>query len=106
MAPHDDSTLRQPAVPHMNDQDFQHLVRVLEEIRDNQKLQLQQQAEAQAIAKKQSERNERIQDRAEQIQNKSAQLIAGSRKALSVILPIITLLILYLSWLLFHRVIR
>ena len=63
----------------MNDPDIQRLIHVLEEIRDNQKLQIHQQAEAQAISQKQSERAERIQDRAEHIQAKSAQLVAGSR---------------------------
>jgi hypothetical protein len=44
-----------------------------------------------------------MQDRAEAIQAKSAQLVAGSRKVFMVVLPIIIVLIVYLSWLLFRR---
>jgi uncharacterized membrane protein (DUF106 family) len=97
----------------MNDQDVQRLIRVLEEIRDNQKLQLEQQAETQklqrdqiAVSQSQSDRATRIQDRAEQIQVKSAQLVAASRKAMAVVLPILFVLILYVSWLLFHHLAR
>jgi len=60
----------------MSEQD---LFRVLEEIRDNQKLQLERQAKALelqreqfSLVQKQYERAERLQDRAEQIQAKSA----------------------------------
>jgi len=80
----------------MNDQDFQRLIHVLEEIRDNQREQF-------AMAQKQNERAERIQDRAERIQAKSSQLVDGSRKAMVAILPILTVLIIYVSWLIFHR---
>ena len=93
----------------MNDQDLQRLLRLLEEIRDGQKLQLERQAEALALQREQfalvrnqAERAERIQDRAEQIQIKSAQLVAGARKAVIVLLPIVAALILYVSWLLFR----
>ncbi len=93
----------------MNDQDLQRLIRTLEEIRDNQKLQLERQAETLALQREQfalvqnqSERTERIQDRAEQIQAKGAQLVAGARNALTIILPIVTVLIIYLSWLIFR----
>ncbi len=93
----------------MNDQDLQRLIRIVEEIRDNQKLQLGFQAEALAmqraqfaLVQTQSDRTERIQDRAEYIQATSAQLVAGARKALAVILPIIIVLIIYLSWLIFR----
>ena len=83
----------------MNDQDTQRIIQILEEIRDNQKLQS-------ALVQKQHDRTERIQDRAEQIQNKSAQLVAGSRKTMMVILPIILVLILYVSWLMLSRLAR
>jgi uncharacterized membrane protein (DUF106 family) len=88
----------------VNDDDIRKLIRVLEEIRDNQKLQLERQAEAYAlqreqfaVVQKQADRAERIQDRAEQIQAKSAQLVAGSRKVMAFVLPVIVILILYLS---------
>lgn len=94
----------------MNDNDLQRLASLLEDIRDNQRMQIERQAEALelqrrqfAMLEKQQERAERIQDRAEQIQAKSAQLVAGSRKALAVVLPVIIALIGYLTWLLFRR---
>ena len=83
----------------MNDQDAQRIIHILEEIRDNQKLQF-------SIAQKQNDRTERIQDRAEQIQANSAQLVSGSRKAMMVILPVILVLIVYVSWLFFHYIAR
>jgi uncharacterized membrane protein (DUF106 family) len=93
----------------MTEHDAQRIIRTLEEIRENQKLQLQQQSEVLslqrdqfAMVQKQADRTERIQDRAEQIQVKSAQLVAGSRKAMLIILPIVLVLILYVSWLFFH----
>ncbi len=93
----------------MNEQDFHRLVQVLEEIRDNQRTQLERQAEALALQReqfalvqKQYDRAERLQDRAEQIQAKSAQLVAGARKGMVVILPIIIVLIAYLTWLIFR----
>ena len=97
----------------VNDQDAQQIMHILEEIRENQKLQLKQQADALtlqreqfAITQKQTDRTERIQDSAEQIQAKSAQLVSGSRKAMLVILPVILILIGYVSWLFFHYVAR
>jgi len=97
----------------MEEQETQQLIRLLEEIRDNQRQQVERQAEALllqreqfALVQRQQERAERIQDRAEQIQTKSAQIVAVSRKATFVILPILIVLILYVSWLLFRYVIR
>jgi hypothetical protein len=55
-----------------------------------------------ALVRQQTERAERIQDRAEQIQIKSAQLVAGARKAVVILLPIVIGLIIYVSWLLFR----
>ncbi len=85
------------------------VVRLLTEIRDSQKAQLARQEEAVnlqreqfAIVQKQAERAERLQDRAEQIQEKSAQVVGVARKALFVVLPIIVLLVGYVSWLLFR----
>lgn len=97
----------------MEERETQQLIRLLEEIRDNQRQQIERQAEALslqreqvALVQRQHERAERIQDRAEQIQNKSAQIVAVSRKATFVILPLIIVLIIYLSWILFRYVIR
>jgi uncharacterized membrane protein (DUF106 family) len=95
----------------MNDQDVsQRMVRILEEMRDNQKVQLERQAEALALQRdtfaliqKQADRTERIQDRAEQIQARSAQMIGAGRKVMAVVLPLIIVLVIYLSWLLFAK---
>lgn len=89
----------------MTDQEFQQLATILREIRDGQRLQLERQAEALAIQRdqfalvqRQTERHERIQDRAENIQANGAQLMAVARKTLFVLLPIVGLLIMYVSW--------
>jgi uncharacterized membrane protein (DUF106 family) len=95
----------------MNDQDIsQRMVRILEEMRDNQKIQLERQAEALAVQRetfalvqRQSERAEKLQDRAEQLQTKSAQMVGAGRKVMAVVLPLIVVLIVYLSWLLFAK---
>lgn len=90
----------------MSDQEVQQLSSLLKDIRDNQQLQLDRQAEALALQRehyafiqRQAERHERMQDRAEHIQVKGAQLMAVARKTLFVLLPIVTLLIVYVSWL-------
>ena len=84
-------------------------VDLLKEIRDHQKLQLERQAEALAIQKeqfeifrKQMEQTQRIQDRAEMLQDKSAQIIGSARKVFIVVVPVLVLLIIYVSWLLFR----
>lgn len=57
-----------------------------------------------ALVKNQQERTERIQDQAEEMQAKGAQLVAGSRKAFVAALPpVIVLLTTYLSLLLRRR---
>lgn len=85
------------------------LVAILQQIRDNQKLQLERQAEALALqrehaamVRQQAERHDRIQDRAEQIQARGAELMTVARKSLFILLPLVTVLILYVSWLLFR----
>jgi ribosome maturation protein Sdo1 len=90
----------------MTDPEAQQLSSILKKLRDNQKIQLDRQAEALALQRdhyaliqQQTERHEHIQDRAESIQAKGAQLMAMAHKALFVLLPIVTLLIIYASWL-------
>jgi len=97
----------------MNDPDLERVLGVLEEIRDDQKLQLQRQAEALALQReqvaliqRQSERTERIQDRAEQLQARGAQIVAKSRWIVAIALPAVILLIVYVSWLLFRWTVR
>lgn len=89
----------------MNDDDA---VRLLAEIRDNQKLQIERQLEAMAMQreqfelfKRQVERNERLQDRAEQLQGTGAALVAGARKVMLLVVPVALLLLAYLTWLMF-----
>jgi len=85
------------------------VVRLLTEIRDAQQRQLARQEEALrlqreqfAIFQRQAERAEQLQNRAEKIQDKSAQVIGTARRALFLVLPIVVLLIVYVSWLLFR----
>lgn len=89
-------------VKMMNDENVRLLLAALKEISDNQQLQLALQREHSSLVQRQAERHEMIQGRAENIQAKSAQIMAVARRTLFVILPIVTLLILYVSWLLFR----
>jgi hypothetical protein len=68
---------------------------LLEQIRDNQVEQLQ-------LIRRQAERAERIQNRAEELQAKSAGIMTTARRSLAVVLPVVILLIVYLSWLIFR----
>lgn len=86
----------------MNDENARLLLTALKEISDNQQLQLALQREQFALVQRQAERHELIQARAENIQAKGAQIMAVARRTLFVILPIVTFLILYVSWLLFR----
>jgi predicted rRNA methylase YqxC with S4 and FtsJ domains len=86
----------------MNDDNCRLLLTALKEISDNQKLQMALQREQFELVQRQAERHGLIQDRAENIQAKSAQIVAVARKTLFVILPIVTFLIIYVSWLLFR----
>ena len=94
----------------MNENESLRMIRVLEELRDGQKLQLERQQEALqvqreqfALVQKQFERTERIQDRAEKLQAKSADIVGIARKTLLVIVPVVIALIVYVSWLIFRR---
>jgi 3'-phosphoadenosine 5'-phosphosulfate sulfotransferase (PAPS reductase)/FAD synthetase len=52
---------------------------------------------------RQFERAERINQRAEQIQDKSAQIVAGARKVFVIVLPVLLALLIYVSWLILRR---
>lgn len=93
----------------MSEPQAERFLALLEEIRGNQRLQIERQTEALALQKeqfdmvrKQFERTERLQTRAEELQNKSAQLVASSRGVLKFIIPVIILLLAYLTWLIFR----
>ena len=93
----------------MNNAEAQQLDAILKEIRDNQKLQIERQTEALALQReqwallqRQADRHERIQDRAENIQAKSAQMVAVARRTLFFLLPVLILLMMSVSWLIFR----
>lgn len=92
----------------MSDTDQQErIARLLEEIRDQQKTQLERQAESLALQKeqfqlvsKQYEKAAKIQERAEAIQEKSAKLISLVRRFVPVAMGVVVVIIIYLTWLL------
>jgi len=82
---------------------------LLEQIRDNQSELLARQREALEfqrsqleLVRRQSERSERIQDRAEELQARGAGIMTIARRSIAIVLPIVILLILYLTWLIFR----
>ena len=79
----------------MDSEDARRIAALLEQIRDNQNAQLE-------LMRRQAERTERIQDRAEELQAKSAGVVATARRSLAVVLPLVVLLIAYLTWLIFR----
>lgn len=95
----------------MNDTDkLDRIARLLEEMRDNQKTQLERQAEALALQKeqyqiflKQQEKTAQIQARAEAIQDRSAQLINRVRRFVPLAMAAIVVIIIYLTWLLLRH---
>jgi uncharacterized membrane protein (DUF106 family) len=93
----------------MEQNDTVRMAALLEQIRDNQATQLERQAEALALQKEQFElvrvqyeRAARLQDRAEELQTRGMGIMTTARRSLAVVLPIVILLIIYLSWLLFR----
>jgi len=89
----------------MNEQ----IITLLKEIRDAQQEQLKRQDKALALqqeqyamVKIQFDRAEKLNDKAEAIQKKSASLIANAGKLFKIIVPILILLIAYLSWQMFR----
>ena len=94
----------------MNDtESLEKIARLLEEVRDNQKVQIERQAESLAIQKeqyqvflKQHEKTARIQERAEAIQEKSSNLVNRIQRFVPFAIAAVFILILYLTWLLFR----
>jgi uncharacterized protein YaaW (UPF0174 family) len=83
------------------------IARLLEEVRDNQKVQLERQAESLAIQRehyqvflKQQEKTAKIQERAEAIQDKSANLVSRIQRFVPIAIAAVLVLIIYLTWLL------
>jgi uncharacterized membrane protein (DUF106 family) len=93
----------------MDPQQADRMLALLEQLRDNQAEQLRRQAEALAVQKeqfeifrRQAERAEKLQDRAEELQSRSMGIVKTARRSLAFVLPVVILLILYLSWLIFR----
>jgi small-conductance mechanosensitive channel len=93
----------------MESEQYQELIGILRDIQKNQREQIERQTEALKIqaeqydlVRQQTARNLEIQDRAERLQEKGNALMERGRKLFLVIVPIIFLLIVYLSWLLFR----
>jgi hypothetical protein len=91
----------------MNADESVKLIALLEEIRAGQKLQIKRQAEALelqrqqfSVFQEQAARAEKIQQKAELLQDKGASLVGRARKALVFILLVVVVLIGYVSWIL------
>lgn len=86
----------------MNPDDTARTLALLEQIRDNQMTALAMQKEQFELFRRQVERTERIQDRAEELQARSAGIMNTARRSLAIVLPVVILLIAYLTWLIFR----
>ena len=91
----------------MNTDESARLIALLEEPRAGQKLQIEQQREALDLQRRQFEvfqeqaaRAEKIQLKAEQLQDRGASLVGRARKAVAFILVVVIVLIGYVSWIL------
>ncbi len=101
----------------MDTDDARKIIVLLEQIRDGQQLQLKRQTEAlerqaEAFAiqqehyeniRRQSGQAQDLQDRAEKIQARSAQLIGGARALVLIAVPFAVLLLVFVCWLAFSR---
>ena len=93
----------------MEPEELARIAALLEQIRDNQSEQLARQREALEfqrsqleLVRRQSERTEKIQDRAEELQARGAGIMTIARRSLAIVLPVVILLIAYLTWLIFR----
>ena len=81
---------------------LERIARLLEEIRDGQRIQLERQTETLALQKEQFQRTQKLQDRAEAIQDRSAQLVGRVHRFVPFATAVVVILIGYVSWLLFR----
>jgi hypothetical protein len=95
----------------MNDEHADRIIRLLEEIRDGQRVQLERQAQAmQRQEELMSQQRERVAGwskragEAEQVLAKSAKVVASARVLVFVVLPFAVLFLVVLVWLLLARV--
>jgi uncharacterized membrane protein (DUF106 family) len=86
----------------MDANDSARLMALLEQIRDNQAAALAMQKEQFELVRRQVERAERIQDRAEELQLKGIGIMTTVRRSIAFILPVVIVLIAYLTWLIFR----
>lgn len=94
----------------MNDQQGERIVRLLEEIRDGQRLQLERQAQAlqrqEELVAQQRERLAGLSQRSDQAQrllDRSARVVAGARVLAFVALPFAVLILAFVVWALIAR---
>jgi hypothetical protein len=81
---------------------LERIARLLEDIRDGQRIQLERQTETLALQKEQFQRTQKLQDRAEAIQDRSAQLVGRVHRFVPFAMAVVVILIGYVSWLLFR----
>lgn len=86
----------------MEPQDTARLISLLERMHANQEAALAVQKEQFEMFRRQVERTERIQDRAEEMQARGMGIMKTARRSLAIVLPIVILLIAYLTWLIFR----
>lgn len=86
----------------MTPDDTARALALLEQIRDNQAAALAMQKEQFELFRRQHERTERLQDRAEELQARGAGIMTTARRSLAFVLPVVILLIAYLTWLIFR----
>ena len=86
----------------MESEQYQELISILRDIQKNQREQIERQTEALSIQTEQFELVRQQTARNLEIQEKGNALMEKGRKLFLVIVPIIFLLIVYLSWLLFR----
>ena len=86
----------------MEPDDSARLIALLERMRENQEAALAMQKEQFELFRRQVERTERSQDRAEELQARGMGIMKTARRSIAVVLPVVILLIAYLSWLIFR----
>lgn len=86
----------------MEPNDTARLMTLLEQIHGNQQAALAMQKEQFELFRRQVERTERIQDRAEELQARGMGIMKTARRSIAFLLPVVIVLIIYLSWLIFR----
>ena len=81
---------------------LQRIERNQQEQLDRQQAALDLQQEQFELVQKQFDRAEKLQVRAEKMQDSGAAMMGMARKAMVIILPIIFVLVIYLTWLIFR----